>query len=545
MADLNQILKLLEEQGNSIIGRSLLSIGARAFQLGQQAQARARGVATALDPKAKKGTQEPPDTTARGMRPGAMRLAAGTWDYYNREADRPQTRRAIYQDAQQMDAECVEVSTGLNVISTDVCTSDDGDEVTYRAKSDDNNLQRIIDAVNERTELPMLTKSKVRSFKKMGDLFEQKVFDGKGLLWDVRTMPASSMVRVETEEGRLEGYAQIDSGDSVLDQWDPWEMMHLRNNSESGLRYGRPLIWAARKAWKQFSMLEDGTVVMVLERAPQRLVHRFLVSDDETEKAKQIAEYKLANLRTHSWDTDRSTLTASYDALDRGDIIIPLNPAAGDAQLLDKIGITTLDGQSNIPEVMAANEYWQRKIVTVMQVPPAYLGIESQVKNRSMLAFQEVEFGRMLRQTQATFARHYKFNIYGLQFKMLGMKVPADAYWVEFPDTSRADNKINAEILKTQASAAVLLSKLGLPLDLFLVNFLGWSDQDALKVADLSGAPSTESQGLGKRKQKEILDDLHAKVIPDVETARYLGDLMERLDESARYALATQDPVRA
>jgi len=547
MADLDDRLRRYQEQAADALGTALSALGARVFSMGQRAQARARDIAKGLDPKATKGAETPPDaTTGRGLKAGDMRLNGGAWDFYERETDRPATRKACYHDYHQMDVECPEVSTGLDIIARNACSSEDGDETTFKAVSDDANLQRIMGAFDERTRLPERAQAHVHSVKKLGDLFLEKITDASGLIWDTRPLPAGSMMRDETDTGVLTRFCQMGSAMQVVVDWEPWEILHIRNNSEAGSSYGRGQMRAARKAWKQVSMMEDGTVIMVLERAPLRHVHKFLVSDSEAEKEQQINQYKLANLRKGAWDTSRDTLQSSYDALDQGDIIMPINAAEiqDHPDLLRHLGITTLEGQKNIPEVITADEYFQRKLLIALQVPPAYMGIEKEVRNRSMLSHQEIEFGRMLRQTQSMMASAYKRDLYGLQFKLLGLTVDPGLYWVEFPKPSKADEKVKAEILKLNAESAAIMGKqFALPLDLFLTHFLGWSEEDAAKISEITGLPSVESTGMGERKKRALLKDLDETVLP-LEGARYLADLMERLDEASRYTLEAQRPVR-
>ena len=519
-------------------GVDLYSLGATTSSSAADTMAD-RLAARAADPSATPDRE----TTARGAG-FSSRADYSPWtqseddpygQYFN-ETNRGTSRKRCYQDAHQMDCECPEISRALDSIAANASGSEDGTEVTfsYGAKDNDSEVMRIMDGVAERTRLQNKVAAQIRSSVKFGDIFEEIVADQAGLIWDVNALPQTTMNRVE-QGGLCHGYFQTSRSGGVHASWGPRWILHMRHNAEDGAIYGRSQMFSARKPYTQLSMLEDGTVIMVLERAGQKIVHTIAVPDDHAQAELAKDQYKKWNIRRLSYDSTRGGYTGKNTPLGRTDYILPKKIGPQDKQP-EGLGIEAIDGQHNFDKVIVVNEYFQRKILIALGVPPVYLGIEKDVNSKSTALHQELEFGRFLRRIQAQFAQAYKERVFGFQFQLLGMDVEDDRFWVRFPEPSKTDERIKAEVFKLNMEAAKILNdSYGVPLDAVLVHFLGWGASEAEEIATRLGAPTEETEGMGRRKKAEMLGQLREKLFAPNEIGTYFADWLSKMADAADY----------
>jgi len=527
----------LQRAGYSLWARGTPDSTTRAMGATQQTP---RVGGPGISARATRGTEKAAATSRRGLGIQDPRLGGSAYNWAQKQWARPTTRFAQYRDYDRMDAESPELGVSLDVTVANMVASEEGDEITFSAGSEDANLQRIMDGVNERTRLREHAAQHAREQKKYGDVFLEVVYDAGGNVWDLNPLSAYSMHRVHDDTGQLVRYEQRDAGNQVVGEpWEPWEVVHLRNNPPLGHKYGRSQLWRARKPYKILATLEDALAVMVLTRAPQRLVHTIEVPDDEAEATEFVEDYKVDNTRRLGWDSSRDTLSADHNPLNLGDIIVPLKMGV---EHFKNLGVKALDGQVSWPTEV--HEIFWRKILIATQVPPAYLGIETDVGSKARQLYQEIEFGRMIRRSQASLAQYYKRDVYGLQFRLAlrGRPIPEDAYYVEFPKPSKVDERVKAEIVKLQAEVAGIIGeKFNVPLDLILIHFFNWDETVAQELAQAAGVPSTESEDLNRRKQDQVLSSIRDRL----DGSAKLSDLLERMAFAADYLLEAQDPVRA
>ena len=548
LPDLRSRLSDLAEGFADAANQTLANLGLTLYNFGTKDMSAANAVAQAVAPKAEPKNSEdyPPDQTSRrGLSIDDGRIGGSAYDWYDKHTKTSKSRKAVYADCRQMDSESPELHSAANVISRNLFSSEEGDEVTYKVEAEDKNVKRILDDLDHRTRLPRRAPVIAREHICMGDAFTEIVVgeERKPLIWAINELPPTTMLRNE-DHGHLESFQQVDSAGNPVVTWDPWAIMHLRYNRPFTSKYGQSIFYPIRKDWRRISALEDSTVVMVLERASQVRVHKVPVPGDRSQQGSAMNDYKARNRRKRSWNANNSTLVATYNPMDTAEIYIPV--PMGMENYPKDLGIDTLDGQANFREVITVDEYFQRKCLIPLGVPPSYMGIEKETHSRAINMAQEVEFGRMLRHIQYTLATDLKECVYKLQLRFAyGKDIPDEDYWLEFPRPSKIDDKVKAEIIEIQAKAAALIGNtFGVPLDLILIHFFGWGEEKAAEVAATPGISSQETEGLSKQEAKSLLGDVQRAVSEDSERARELGGLLESMADAADYLLETKDPVR-
>jgi len=539
MSDLTSRIRSVASNLAEMANDGIADIGLLMYNIGTRDMSAAAAAAQAIGKKAepKSGEDYPPDsTTRRGMDPGDWRMKGSAYDWYEENVRSSKVRKAVYRETRQMYDESPELAAAANVIARNVCSSEDGDEITFTTGAEDKQVKRIMDDMDTRTGLPRRAQAMCLEHVVRGDAFVEIVTgqETKPLIWGLHELTPTSMKRVE-EGGVPVGFEQADSAGNDVVQWDSWEILHLRYNRPFTSLYGQSLYWPIRKTWKQVAALDDAAVVMVLERAAQVRVHKVPVSADRTQQGQDINDYKIRNRRKKSYNSNNSSLTSTYNPMDSAEVWTPV-PIGAENYPTD-LGVSTLDGQHNYDKVITVVEYFQRKCLVPLGVPPSYLGIEKETKARAVNTQQEIEFGRFLRQIQGTLAYEFKRNLYELQLRFAyGKDIPREDYWVEFPRPSKADEKVKAEITKIQAEAAALIGQsFNVPLDAILVAFFNWGERDAKELADRIGVPTEETEGLGRQAKKNLLDSIRREASGNSERARELGDLLDVMADAAEF----------
>ena len=175
-----------------------------------------------------------------------------------------------------------------------------------------------------------------------------------------------------------------------------WEIAHFRLlGDDRKLPYGTSMLEKARRIWKQLLLSEDAMLIYRTSRAPERRMFKVFVgnmNDDDVEAYVQRVANKFKREQIVDSKTGNVDMRFNQMAVDQ-DYFIPVrDPAAPDP-------ITTLPGATNLSEI-ADIEYIQKKLLTALRVPKAFLGFEEVVGDGKNLSLQDIRFARTINRIQ-------------------------------------------------------------------------------------------------------------------------------------------------
>jgi hypothetical protein len=151
----------------------------------------------------------------------------------------------------------------------------------------------------------------------------------------------------------------------------------------------------ARRIWKQLVLAEDAMLIYRTSRAPERRVFKVFVGnmdDKDVEAYVQRVANKFKRDQVVDSKTGNVDLRFNQMAVDQ-DYFIPVrDPAA-------TMPIETLPGAQNLSEI-ADIEYIQKKLVTALRIPKAFLGFEEPVGNGDNLSLLDIRFARTINKIQ-------------------------------------------------------------------------------------------------------------------------------------------------
>jgi hypothetical protein len=151
----------------------------------------------------------------------------------------------------------------------------------------------------------------------------------------------------------------------------------------------------ARRIWKQLLLSEDAMLIYRTSRAPERRVFKVFVGNMDDKDVEAYVQ-RVANKFKRDQIVDNKTgnvdLRFNQMAVDQ-DYFVPVR------DVTQTMPIETLPGASNLSEI-ADIEYIQKKLVTALRVPKAYLGFEEVVGDGKNLSLQDIRFARTINKIQ-------------------------------------------------------------------------------------------------------------------------------------------------
>jgi hypothetical protein len=151
----------------------------------------------------------------------------------------------------------------------------------------------------------------------------------------------------------------------------------------------------ARRIWKQLLLSEDAMLIYRTSRAPERRVFKVFVGNMDDKDVEAYVQ-RVANKfkRSQVVDSQSGNVDMRFNqmAVDQ-DYFIPVRDQAAPNP------IDTLPGAQNLSEI-ADIEYIQKKLLTALRVPKAFLGFEEVVGDGKNLSLQDIRFARTINRIQ-------------------------------------------------------------------------------------------------------------------------------------------------
>jgi hypothetical protein len=315
------------------------------------------------------------------------------------------TRLASFYDYESMEY-TPEISAALDIYGEESTTVDE-DGYMLQIYSESKRIKGILtdlfnNVLDINTNLPMWT----RNTCKYGDNFVYLKLDPeKGVVGCMqlpnieierfeRGMPAQASRQNVEEPAENKGLRFKWKAKDM--EFNSWEIAHFRLlGDDRKLPYGTSMLEKARRIWKQLLLSEDAMLIYRTSRAPERRVFKVFVGnmdDKDVEPYVQRVANKFKRSQVVDSQTGNVDMRFNQMAVDQ-DYFIPVrDPAQGSP-------IETLPGGTNLGEI-ADIEYIQKKLLTALRVPKAFLGFEEPVGDGKNLSLIDIRFARTINRIQ-------------------------------------------------------------------------------------------------------------------------------------------------
>jgi hypothetical protein len=333
---------------------------------------------------------------------------AGQWtkienNLYTQAVYYEPTRLAAFYDYESMEF-TPEISTALDIYAEE-STTPNQDGYILQIYSESKRIKAIlVELFNNTLDINTNLQMWIRNTCKYGDNFVYLKLDPEKGIVGCMQLPNIEIERLERGMVARSVNAEVDPKQKGLRffwkikdmEFNSWEVAHFRLlGDDRKLPYGTSMLEKARRIWKQLMLSEDAMLIYRTSRAPERRVFKVFVGNMDDKDVEPYVQ-RVANKFKRDQVVDKNTgnvdLRFNQMAVDQ-DYFIPVrDPAAANP-------IDTLPGAQNLSEI-ADIEYIQKKLVTALRVPKAYLGFEEVVGDGKNLSLQDIRFARTINKIQ-------------------------------------------------------------------------------------------------------------------------------------------------
>jgi hypothetical protein len=300
-----------------------------------------------------------------------------------------------------------EISAALDIYAEESTTTNE-DGFILQIYSESKRIKGVLadlfnNALDINTNLPMWT----RNTCKYGDNFVYLKLDPEKGVVGVQQLPTIEIERHEvgvSAKISVDITKELDKDKKALHftwknknmEFQSWEIAHFRLlGDDRKLPYGTSMLEKARRTWKQLLLCEDAMLIYRTSRAPERRIFKVFVgnmNDDDVEAYVQRVANKFKREQIVDSKTGNVDMRFNQMAVDQ-DYFVPVRDPAAPSP------IDTLPGAQNLSEI-ADIEYIQKKLLTALRVPKAFLGFEEVVGDGKNLALQDIRFARTINRIQ-------------------------------------------------------------------------------------------------------------------------------------------------
>ena len=365
------------------------------------------------------------------------------------------TRLASYYDYESMEY-TPEISAALDTYAEESTTVDENGYM-LQIYSDSPRIKAVLgdlfnNALDINTNLPMWT----RNTAKYGDNFVFLKLDPERGVVGCLQLPNIEIERIEVG---MKGKATSGMGGAVASgsdaksltftwknkslEFNSWEVAHFRLlGDDRKLPYGTAMLEKARRIWKQLILAEDAMLVYRTSRAPERRVFKVFVGNmDDADIQPYVQRFAQQFKKDQVTDPQTGNVDMRFNqmAVDQ-DFFVPVRDPASPNP------IETLPGATNLSEI-ADIEYIQKKLLTALRIPKAFLGFEEVVGDGRNLSLQDIRFARTINRIQKSMVAELN-KIAIVHLFLLGFEDELNSFQLSLTNPSKQADLLTIDVWK-------------------------------------------------------------------------------------------------
>jgi len=274
-----------------------------------------------------------------------------------------------------------------------------GDKVwSFDTKTQERVLSDVLDVVNSGTKINYGIYTK-HNFVECSEEHKIMVFDGIDFIYkNTLELKIGDLLVINDQTNQskyiLEPIIKIlETGE--FETHDIYVSNENHNFYANGIVVHNSILEKARRIWRLLVLAEDAMLVYRTSRAPERRVFKVFVGNMDDKDVEAYVN-RFANKFKRDQISDQKTgnvdLRYNQMAVDQ-DYFVPVRDMAA------PMPIDTLPGATNLNEI-ADIEYIQKKLLTALRIPKAFLGFEEVVADGKNLALQDIRFARTINRVQ-------------------------------------------------------------------------------------------------------------------------------------------------
>ena len=304
-------------------------------------------------------------------------------------------RRVLFDDYEAMDQDPI-LSSALDIYS-DECTVRNEFGNILEITSTNDNIQEILNNLfYDILNIDFNLWPWIRNLVKYGDHFMKLDISEKYGIVNVNPISPYEMERVEDFDTDVQRPVMFfHEGEGQKHEYENYEIAHFRLLSDTNfLPYGKSMIEAARKIWKQLVLMEDAMLLHRIMRAPEKRVFKIDIGNIPPAEVDTYMNSLISKMKkTPFIDQATGDYNLKYNIQNMlEDFYLPVRGGDTGTSIENLAGLEN----NSIDDI----EYLKNKMLAALKIPKAFLGYEEGVEGKSTLAQEDVRFARTIERIQ-------------------------------------------------------------------------------------------------------------------------------------------------
>ena len=324
---------------------------------------------------------------------------------YNDQLYQQQLRLGLFKDYESMDTDSI-IASALDIYSDESTMKNEYGKVLDIQTDNDQIYDILHNLFYDILNIEFNLWPWVRNMNKYGDFFLQLEIADKYGITNVTPMSAYDVARLEghdEENPQLVQFMLTPMGDSNRHTgmkqdsmtFENYEIAHFRLLSDSNLvPYGRSMLEAGRKVWKQLMLMEDAMLIHRIMRAPEKRIFKLDIGNippAEVDNYMQQVINKMKKAPVIDEKTGDYNLRYNIQNITE-DFFLPVRGGDSGTSIESLAGLN-YDAVEDI-------EYLKNRLLASLRVPRAFLGYEESLGSKATLAAEDVRFARTIERIQ-------------------------------------------------------------------------------------------------------------------------------------------------
>jgi len=234
-----------------------------------------------------------------------------------------------------------------------------------------------------------------RTMCKYGDMFLYIDLDEDHGIKNIIALPFNEVERIEGEDKTNPNYVQFQWNQGGL-TFENWQIAHFRIlGNDKFAPYGTSTLEAARRIWRQLTLLEDAMMAYRIVRAPERRVFYIDTGNIPPQDVEQYMQKVMTQMkRNQVVDQDTGRVDLRYNPLSvEEDYFIPVRGGV-------RSDVQTLAGGTYTGDIDDV-KYLRDKLFSALKIPQSYLSRgEGAEEDKTTLAQKDIRFARTIQRLQ-------------------------------------------------------------------------------------------------------------------------------------------------
>ena len=305
-----------------------------------------------------------------------------------------QSRIQRYADFDQMEY-TPEIASALDIYADEMTTHTSIQKMLH-IKCDNEEIKSVLDTLyHDILNINFNLFGWCRTMCKYGDFYLYLDIDEEMGIQNVIGVPSVEIERLEGEDKTNPNYVQYQWNSAGV-TFENWQVGHFRIlGNDKYAPYGTSVLDAARRIWRQLTLLEDAMMAYRIVRSPERRVFKVDVGNIPPEDVEQYMQKVITSMkRNQVVDADSGRVDLRYNPMSIDeDYFIPVRGGIGTT-------IESLPGGTYTGDIEDV-KYLRDKLFSALKIPASYLSrAEGAEEDKTTLAQKDIRFARTIQRLQ-------------------------------------------------------------------------------------------------------------------------------------------------